>query len=77
MPAVLKEPHSGHGSPGSRSASRSVGWLARGTGAAGSLAASTHQHCEQALDLVERPGRGPAEGAMRAHSVPLLERQFD
>jgi hypothetical protein len=47
-------------------------------GGADSLAALAHQHREQALDLAERPGRGPAERAPRPHSAPLLpELLFD
>jgi hypothetical protein len=48
------------------------------TSAAGGLAAGAHQHCEQALDLLERPGRGPAERTVRPHSAPLLlEHSFE
>jgi hypothetical protein len=38
----------------------------------GVKAAIAHEHREQALDLPERPGRGPAEGTVRLHSAPLL-----
>jgi hypothetical protein len=32
---------------------------------------------EQALDLAEWTGEGPAEGTMRLHSAPLLEHMFE
>jgi hypothetical protein len=36
------------------------------------------QHCEQAFDLAERPGKDSAEGTVRPHCAPLiLELVFD
>jgi hypothetical protein len=36
------------------------------------------QHREQALDLAERPGEGPAEGTVRPHfALPMLELVFE
>jgi hypothetical protein len=55
-------------------ASEQLGW----TTAANGLTVGAHQHGEQALDCLERPGRGPAEGTVRPHSAPLLlEPLFD
>ena len=59
------QPQCSQGWPGSWSASSSGGPPRRG------LAAGAHEHREQALDLLERPGRDPAEGTMRPHSAPL------
>ena len=36
------------------------------------------QHREQALDLAEGPGEGPAEGTVRPHfALPMLELVFE
>jgi hypothetical protein len=35
------------------------------------------QHREQALDLTEGAGEGPAEGTVRPHRTPMLELVFE
>jgi hypothetical protein len=41
-------------------------------------AGDADQHREQALDLAEWAGEGPAEGTMRPHSAPpMLELVFE
>jgi hypothetical protein len=44
--------------------------------AAGGLAVGTHQDREQALDLAEGPGGGPAERAAVSHRAPVIELKF-
>ena len=47
-------------------------------GLADGQAGDADQHREQALDLAERSGQGPAERAVRPHSAPhLFEQAFD
>jgi hypothetical protein len=65
-----------HGVP----ARSSPGYVSPGTVplSADLQAGDADQHREQALDLAEGPGRGPAEGTVRPHSAPsLLERPFE
>jgi hypothetical protein len=49
-----------------------------GLGEADLQAGDADQHREQALDLAEGPGEGPAEGTVRPHSAPpMLELVFE
>jgi hypothetical protein len=70
---LIGQPHFSQGWPGVVQAEQDVE-----VGEADLQAGDADRHREQALDLAERAGEGPAEGTVRPHSAPpMLELVFE